>query len=133
MAFRKTTKTAARNLARKVGAQIYHADDRRRYGTTIGGNLRKWFGWVSREVVEEHDAIVAEIAEYGVIGNANRDFGRDENGWLIGNRYGCSHPQVADLYAAKKDGDMQMLADIMAWWSLQMAPQVEVYKAQGRW
>lgn len=132
-AFRKITKTATRNLARRVDAQIYHVDDSRRYTTTIGLNLREWYGWVTREIVEDHEAIVAEIAEYGVIGNATRDFSLDERGWSIGNRYGCTHPQVADLYHAKKNGDMQMLADIMAWWSLRFSSRVENLKVTGRW
>lgn len=131
-AFRKATKTAAKKLGRRIDAQIYNVDDNRRYTTTIGDHLRPYSGWITREVVEQHEALVAEVAEFGIVGNGNRHFGLDDNGHLIGNRYGSAQPSVADLNAGKK-GDIQTLADILAWWSLRIYPYVESRKAAGCW
>jgi hypothetical protein len=127
----KITKTAVRTLAREVGAQVWHKDPDRRYETHMFG--RPSLLWVTRSIVEQHEAIMADIASHGVVGNANRHFGYDDRGFGIGNRYGAAKPKIADLNRAKATGDLQTLADIMAWWSAQMAPRVEVLKAQGRW
>jgi len=127
----KITKTAVRTLAREVGAQVWHKDPDRRYETHMFG--RPSMLWVNRSIVEQHEAIMADIADHGVVGNANRHFGYDDRGLVIGNRYGSAKPQIADHNRAKATGDLQTLADIMAWWSAQMAPRVEALKAQGRW
>ena len=127
----KITKTAVRTLAREVGAQVWHKDPDRRYETHMFG--RPSMLWVTRSIVEQHEAIMADIADHGVVGNANRHFGYDDRGFVIGNRYGSAKPKIADLNRAKATGDLPTLADIMAWWSAQMAPRVEVLKAQGRW
>ena len=117
---RKITKTAARNLARRVGAQIWSPNPTLRYRTTIGTHARPDFTWVTREIFKKHKALLAEIAKYGIIGNAGRDF-RIGRGFHRGAK-----PVVADLSDAKKAGDLQTVADILAWWSLRMAPAVEM-------
>ena len=130
----KITKTAVRALAREVGAVVWNRDPDLRYETHIfGRETLAAMLWVKPSTVEKHESIMADIAAYGVVGNGNRHFGYDERGWSIGNRYGSSKPKVEDLRRAKADGDLQTLADIMAWWSLKMAPVVKIRKAQNRW